>query len=188
MTLRELLKSLPAVDEKHLDVDVLVSPASGGYSGISHVSVLYVGHAVLHLAEPTPVEPPDLLAVSGEGDFVAAVDPADLKNVWAMFRNSQAQDLERGDGGTTTIDVRGYQRVCSPGANAMAVWYRASMLGMLNMFSEAPLKSWTHDGDFDDAVFQVAATFPMNKMRTSVVYDEPPFDVEGFVKQVGART
>jgi len=52
MTLRELLKTLHAVDEKNLDMDVMVSPATGGYSGIDRVSVLYVGHAVIHLAEP----------------------------------------------------------------------------------------------------------------------------------------
>ena len=60
MMLRELLKSLHAVDEKHMDMAVMVSPASGGYTGISHVSVLYVGHPVIHLAEPKPQEPPDL--------------------------------------------------------------------------------------------------------------------------------
>ena len=59
MTLRELLKSLHAVDEKHLDMDVMASPHSGGYEGISHVSVLYVGHPVIHLAEPEPEQPPD---------------------------------------------------------------------------------------------------------------------------------
>ncbi len=51
MTLRELLKDLQAQDEKSLDASVLVSPASGGYSGISHLSVLYVGHVVLHLLD-----------------------------------------------------------------------------------------------------------------------------------------
>jgi hypothetical protein len=53
MTLRELLKDLQAVDEKHLDMDVMVSPHSGGYEGISHVSVLYVGHPVIHLTRGT---------------------------------------------------------------------------------------------------------------------------------------
>src|SRR5712671_2041480 len=113
MTLRELLKSLHAVDEKHLDVDVLVSPASGGYRGISHVSVLYVGHAVMHLAEPTPVEPPDLWAGSGEGDSVAAVDPADLRNVWKLIQDTQA----RNPGECMSIGNNMYQSVCSPGVD-----------------------------------------------------------------------
>jgi hypothetical protein len=54
MTLRELLKSLRAVDEKFLDMEVMVSPASGGYSPISHTSVIYVGHPITHLAELKP--------------------------------------------------------------------------------------------------------------------------------------
>jgi hypothetical protein len=81
MNLRELLKSLHAVDEKHLDMDVMVSPASGGYAGISHVSVLYVGHAVIHLAEPKPQGPPPDLWESQEG-AVSVVKPDDLKKVW----------------------------------------------------------------------------------------------------------
>src|SRR5882762_5507174 len=79
MNLRELLKTLQAVDEKHLDMDVMVSPASGGYAGISHVSVLYVGHAVIHLAEPKPVELPDLWAGSQEG-AVATVHRLDVSH------------------------------------------------------------------------------------------------------------
>lgn len=180
MTLRELLKSLHAVDEKNLDMEVMVSPHSGGYTPISHVSVLYVGHAVIHLAEPTPAEAPDLWAGSQE-EYVAAVDPADLQKVWQLFRDVEA----RNQGRRMSIDQKVFESVCSPGADVTAVWYRASMLGMLQMASEAPLKPWTHDGEFDDAVFQVAATFPIRTMRVGAVYDEPPFDVEGFVKQIG---
>ena len=61
MTLRELLKSLHAMDDKYLDVQVLVCHTSGGYEGTSHVSTLHVGNAVIHLAEPKKGEaPPDL--------------------------------------------------------------------------------------------------------------------------------
>jgi len=59
------------VDEKHLDMDVMVSPASGGYAGIDHVSVLYVGHAVIPLDEPPKEPPPDLWAGSQEGAVAA---------------------------------------------------------------------------------------------------------------------
>jgi hypothetical protein len=170
MTLRELLKSLQAVDEKFLDVHVLVSPASGGYEGISHVSVLYVGHAVIHLAEPKPAEPPPDLWESQEGD-IPAVDPADLKSVWALMRDTQA----RNPGLCGTIGSDLYQSVCSPGADTTAVWYRVSMLGMMTKITPDVLAQWTHDGEFDDAVFQVAATFPMEKMRTGVVRQGLPF-------------
>ena len=53
MTLLELLEKLQAQDEKSLDASVLVSPSEGGYGEISHISVLYVGHVVLHLSEPS---------------------------------------------------------------------------------------------------------------------------------------
>src|SRR6266478_3908268 len=148
MTLRELLKSLHAVDEKHLDMDAMVSPASGGYAGIDHVSVLYVGHAVIHLAEPKPSEPPpNLWAGSGEGT-VATVNPDDLKKVWQVSAEFQAKNPGHGAIGSTL-----YESVCSPGADVTAVWYRASMLGMLQMFPKSPLAQWTHDGELDVAVF-----------------------------------
>ena len=57
---------------------------------------------------------------------------------------------------------------------------------MMKMFPESPLAQWTHDGEFDDAVFDVAATIPMKKMATGIVYG-PPFDVEEFVKRVAAK-
>ena len=126
MTLRELLKSLHAVDGKHLDVEVLVSPSSGGYATIDHTSILYVGHAVIHLAEPKAQETPDLWAGSQEGDSVAAVSPDDLRKVWQLFRDAQA----RNPGECTSIG------------------------NMMQMFPESPLTPWTHDGEFDDVVFQ----------------------------------
>ena len=181
MTLRELLKSLHAVDEKHLDMDVMVSPASGGYAGIDHVSVLYVGHAVIHLAEPPKEPPPDLWAGSQEG-AVANVSPDDLRNVWKLSRDTQARNP-----GPHVMSNSMYESVCSPGADAIAVWYRASMLWAIMQAQPDLLAPWTRDGEFDDAVFQVAATFPMEKMRTGVVREGLPFDVDEFVKQIGAR-
>ncbi len=58
---------------------------------------------------------------------------------------------------------------------------------MLTKMMPDLLAPWTHDGQLDAAVFQVAATFPIEKMRTGVVREGPPFDVEEFVKQIGAR-
>src|SRR6267154_3827350 len=138
MTLRELLKSLHAVDEKHLDMDVMVSPASGGYAGIDHVSVLYVGHAVIHLAEPPKEPPPNLWTGSQEG-AVANVSPDDLRNVWKLFRDTQARNP-----GQHVMGNSMYESVCSPGADTTAVWYRASMLGLLQMIPECPLAPWIH--------------------------------------------
>ncbi len=51
MTLRELLKILHTQDEKSLDSSVVVSPPSGGYRDIGHISALYAGPIVIHLTE-----------------------------------------------------------------------------------------------------------------------------------------
>jgi len=179
MTLRELLKSLHAIDEKFHDTEVVVSHASGGYSPISHTSVLHAGLPVIHLAELKAAEAVADLQ-NALGDEVPAVNPDDLRNVWKMTRDIQARN------GATASSL--YESMCSPGADVMDVWYRASMLGMLQMLPEAPLKPWTHNGGLDDRVFQVAATIPMKKMRVGVVHAGPPFDVQEFVKQIGART
>ncbi len=58
---------------------------------------------------------------------------------------------------------------------------------LLQILPGEPLTPWTHNGELDDAVFQVAATFPLKKMEVGVVHEGPPFDVEEFFKQVGAR-
>jgi hypothetical protein len=52
------------------------------------------------------------------------------------------------------------------------------------LLPEAPLGPWLHDGEFDDAVFQIAATFPMKKLGVGVVHDELPFDVREFLKRL----
>ncbi len=184
MTLRELLKSLHGVDEKCLDKEVMVSPPSGGYESISHVSVLYVGHAVIHLAAPQPAElPTDLWAGSQEGD-VPAVNPGDLKKVWQLFIDFQARNPSQSGSIGSTV----YESVCSPGADVEAVWFRASMLAMMTKMMPEMLAQWTHDGELDDVVFEVAATFPMKQMQVGVVRQGPPFDVEEFLKQIGGGT
>jgi hypothetical protein len=181
MNLRELLKSLHAVDEKNLDMDVMVSPHSGGYEGISHVSVLYVGQAVIHLAAPQPQEPPSDLWESQESG-VSVVKPDDLKKVWQFGADLEA----RGQSGIISNSI--YKSICSPGADVMSVWYRVSMLMMLTKMMPEKFAQWIHDGQPDDVVFDVAATFPMEKMQTGVVREGPPFDVEEFLRQIGART
>jgi hypothetical protein len=102
-----------------------------------------------------------------------------------LIRDLQA----RNPGGQgSIIDDRMYKEVCSSGADVQAVWYRTSILGLLQILPDSPLTPWTHDGELDDAVFHVAATFPMKKMEVGVVHQGPPFDVQEFVRQIGART
>jgi hypothetical protein len=119
--------------------------------------------------------PPDLWD-SQEGN-VPAVKPDDLRNVWKLFRDVQARNPGQG----AVIGNRIYESVCSPGADVESVWFRASMLAMLTQMQPELLVEWIHDGQPDDVVFEVASAFPIEKMRTGVVRQGPPLDVEEFV-------
>jgi hypothetical protein len=107
-----------------------------------------------------------------EDGFVAAVDPEDMKSACRTGQGSPG----------AAVGMSALESVCSPESNAIAIWYRLKMLALCDyagMFS--PYK---RDGGFTDAVFQVAASFPMKRMEMDVTYDGPPFDVGEFVKQV----
>ena len=41
-----------------------------------------------------------------------------------------------------------------------------------------------HDGELADAVFEVAATFPMKRLSIGVVHEGPPFDLQEFTEQI----
>lgn len=83
----------------------------------------------------------------------------------------------------TATSIHLFEQVCSPGADVQAVWYRLSMLQML----PGPLgvlSPWLRDGEPVDAVFKVAATFPMERMSVGVPQQELPFDVKGFLAEI----
>src|ERR1700720_3880756 len=100
MTLRELLEKLKAIDEKSLDMPVVITPAPpgeyAGFDSVKDVSVLHAGVTVLHLANDGSNEAENkarleegqkLLwgAHAGTGDgLVAAVDPDDLRKFWNL--------------------------------------------------------------------------------------------------------
>lgn len=111
---------------------------------------------------------------------IPPVDPADLRSVWEMQREVQARTA----GQHTTISAEIYKRACSPGANVGAVWFRASLIGMLEMLGV--LRPWIHEGVVADAVFKVAATFPMNGMAIGVPQQGLPFDVQELISQIAA--
>ena len=113
---------------------------------------------------------------------VPPVQPADLRSVWTMQNDIQA--LRPGE--QIGISADAYKRACGPEADVRAVYERVSHLWMLR--EVGVLATWVHDGVPDDAVFDVAATIPMSRMQRGVVYKEPPFNVEEFIKQVEKRT
>jgi len=112
---------------------------------------------------------------------VPPVDPADLRSVWTMQREVQASN----PGQQIGISADVYKRACGPAADVRAVYVRVSQLWMLQ--EVGVLAPWLRDGVPDDAVFHVAATIPMNRMQIGVVYEQPPFDVDEFMKQVEER-
>ena len=111
---------------------------------------------------------------------VSPVDPEDLRSAWEMQREVQA----RRPGEHVGISDEMYKRACSPGANVGAVWFRASLIGALDMLGM--LKPWINEGVVADAVFKVAATFPMNGVPIGVPRQGLPFDVQEFISQVAA--
>ena len=123
--------------------------------------------------------PPDLWEQQ-EGD-VPAVKPDDLKSVFRLFLDMEARNPGQSQAAGGSV----YKSVCSPGADALSVWYRASMLTLALKMTPDLLAPWIHDGQPNDAVFEVMATFPMEKMRIGIVRQGLPFDAEEFVKRIG---
>jgi hypothetical protein len=113
---------------------------------------------------------------------VPPVEPADLRSVWTMQTGVQA--LRPGE--QIMISAESCKQACGPEADVRAVYERVSHLWMLR--EVGVLATWVHDGVPDDAVFHVAATIPMSRMQMGVVYQEPPFDLEEFIRQVEERT
>jgi hypothetical protein len=109
--------------------------------------------------------------------MVPAVNPADLKNVWRIVNLFQAVSPS---GQSGSIGSKMFERACSDGADIEAIWFRATVLQLMPVM----LSPWTHNGELEDEVFQVAASFPMKKIEVGIVQEGPPFDVQEFLKQV----
>ena len=123
-----------------------------------------------------PSDKPDL--GPNWGDTVPPVNPADLRQVCHFFDEMQARH------GGALVDHRAYEHLLSPGADPTAVWYRAAILGVLKMLPDSPLAPWLRDGNLDDTIFQIAATFPMEEMEVGVPRNTLPFDLTEFLKQL----
>ena len=76
-------------------------------------------------------------------------------------------------GKNSVVGVEMMARACSRGANLPAVWFRYTRLR--SMARQGVLAEWQHDTDFDDAVYRIAATIPMNGFQ---------IDEEAFVQRL----
>ena len=110
-----------------------------------------------------------------EANQAPEVSAVDLRAVWTKIRDVQAHGKP---GELTSLDFR---PICSPDANVQAVWARTLILQILNHV----VPGWSKNANMDK-VFELAARFPMKIMEPGVQYDEPPFDVREFMKQLAA--
>jgi hypothetical protein len=96
---------------------------------------------------------------------VPVVDPADFEIVWEWQRKVKKEHPGKQFG----FDIRHLQKICSPGADACAVWYRISTLQMLEFMCEKTGKNlpWSQADNPDDFIFNLLATLPMTGARSS---------------------
>lgn len=97
-----------------------------------------------------------------EGATIPSVSGDDLRRLhvaWAEMTKRYG-----GKDGAMSLDMM--SRVCSPGANLPAVWLRYRQVRVL--VKRGILAEWQHSPDLDDAVYQVAATIPMNGLELGV--------------------
>jgi hypothetical protein len=113
------------------------------------------------------------------GEPVPEVDPQDLKTIRQLGRDLQAR--QSGQQIATGFDLM--KAICKPGANVYAVWYRSSMIWVLNQFAQEQLAPWVKDEQVSDVVFQTMATIPMEWIGHAE-REGLPFDVEEFFRRL----
>ena len=128
--------------------------------------------------EETPEETLPPMFGGKPGEPVPAVDPEDVKTVWQIVKaRHPAQNVAVG------VDVM--KRACKPGADMEAVYYRASLLGMMTQTAPERLNRFTREGQPNDSVFRAAAKVPAEWMGVGIVRQGPPFGVNEFLQLCG---
>lgn len=113
------------------------------------------------------------------GEPVAEVGPDDLKTFWQETRRLEAKH----PGQHVSFSAKA---IAKTGANAPAVWYRSSMIEVLNRVAQEQLSPWIRDEEFSDAVFRTMATIPMEWIGHTE-RENLPFDVEEFFHRLSER-
>jgi hypothetical protein len=128
------------------------------------------------------------------GEPVPEVDPEDIKAVGRAY-----QDAAKDNPGLRGLDLRVLERVCKPGADIHAVYYRQASLDLLRLLSspsqqklsevaqqqfsefQARITALMTDGAFRDAAFRAIAKVPMKWPGVGIVRQDPHF-LEEFLK------
>ena len=119
-----------------------------------------------------------------EGELIPSVDPEDIKRTWEYDRTHS----KMGANGWEWLLNR--QEVCSPGADVSDVSSRCEIIEtLLRLELIAP---WKHGDHLNDAVFCIAATFPLTVLKRwdylmpgDVLH---PFDPNIFLQQLIEET
>lgn len=115
-------------------------------------------------------------------DLLPTVSPVDVRSVWMIQRDTQKSLPDQ----HVWLPSSTYERACSPGADFEAVSHRASLLHLLGRMDL--LSAWIHNGEPDDAVFKVFATFPMKRIPRDRNLGGLPCDFEELAKQIEKET
>jgi hypothetical protein len=120
-----------------------------------------------------------------ENGLLPSVSPLDVRSVWMMARDTQKRFPDQ-----QVWSAPGtLEKACSPGADCKAVSQRASLLYLLGSMDGPNLLSpWMHNGEPDEAVFVVFATFPMKRIPRGQNFGGLPFDFEELAKQLEKET
>lgn len=124
----------------------------------------------------------DVSALTAGGP-IPTVNVGDLRGVWELMQETRAEFLGNrepevgGQQSAIGLDIGLLARACRPEANVLAVWARSALLGIL--VQQGLLASWQRGTHLDDAVFDVAAIFPIPGLDR--------FDPEAFLQQLSGR-
>lgn len=136
-------------------------------------------HAAIRKFAP---EETQALRFGGEaGESVPEVDPDDLKAIWQI-----GEELQANHSAAKAVGVEVMKQACKPGANIEATWYRSSVIWVLTQVAQQQLAPWLRDGKVVDPVFRVMASIPMEWVG-SEVKQGLPFNVEEFLRRLNER-
>ena len=90
------------------------------------------------------------------GQQVPAVRVDDVRRIWS-FLTEQAQNTHVKGG--TGFNIKLLADMCSPNANTLAVYFRATLIMLLQ--AQGLLDRWRDGNSLQDRVFEVAASFPL---------------------------
>jgi len=104
-----------------------------------------------------------------QGSAIPPVGAHDLKCLHELC----VERAKRYCGKDGAVPLESMGRACSPGANLPAVWLRHTQLRTL--YRQGLLAEWQHGTALEDAVFDLAATIPVNGVR---------FDQNEFIRRL----